>query len=582
MSKQKMSWRILAIAIVSYLISCSLLLFCGLGSSLSELIFYPLFASVFFVIKGMLSLSPDKKRTACSVILGFCLSASFVIGRKINLWEEPYFEYFKLSDVFFLLCIGIFLSCCFDLLLHFVARKDFVIRPRKTGIGFYFIIFAVIVVAWLPYYFIYYPGLLSPDSFSHINQVLGITELSNHHPVAYTMLVKVFIRFGMKVKDITFGVGCFSLFQLLSFAALLSFCICWLRKKGFSTYVLVAATAFFALNPIIAAYAVTMWKDILFGGYMLLLVLFLYDVVDSRGELLKTAKGMLLLSLLILCVAFSRNNGKYIIVVVLAAVVLYAKKNYKRLLPLALSLVIVIYGIQGPGYNLLGIRSGNFAESVGIPIQQIGYTLSHDGVVTSEQKNALDKIMPTEKIAEEYIPYSPDFIKFNSSFDNDYLNAHKSEFLKTWAQMLPDNFVKYVKAYLMQTVGYYHIGTTNWVVFAPSEEYEQNIQQVDLIESSTGHDFKPQIRTMTAYLMKAPIVKNLFNISVSFWLTAFLCAVMIVKRRARYIIPLLPLLALWATLMVAAPTFCEFRYMFSFHVCLPVIFLMMFTKTKSL
>jgi hypothetical protein len=39
---------------------------------------------------------------------------------------------------------------------------------------------------------------------------------------------------------------------------------------------------------------------------------------------------------------------------------------------------------------------------------------------------------------------------------------------------------------------------------------------------------------------------------------------------------LVPLLLLWLTLMVATPTFCEFRYMFAFSVAFPLVVLLSF------
>ena len=39
--------------------------------------------------------------------------------------------------------------------------------------------------------------------------------------------------------------------------------------------------------------------------------------------------------------------------------------------------------------------------------------------------------------------------------------------------------------------------------------------------------------------------------------------------------------AIWATIMIAVPTHCEFRYMFCFHLAIPIMILMLFDRQKK-
>lgn len=559
-------------------VSISLLTFEGFENSASPITVFLFLLGIYLIIHKAILLPYDRIRNILVVIFAALLSGTLVVGAKIDLWKSPGFSSFAPKDIVFWLGLCVILYFTIMLLTDFAVKREFSLCCRKQKKTFFLIVFAVICSAWLPYFLIFYPGILSSDSFSHVNQFLGITPLNNHHPVLYTLIVELFMSIGMRFGNITVGVACFSLFQLITVAAGLSYFVYWLSSKGAPKFVIGLTIVFFAFNPVIATYSITMWKDIFFAVWMLLLMLFLYDTIESGGELICTACGSARFAILSTLVSFARNNGRYVIFVLLMLLIIVYRKRIKRVLPLSLSILTFVFVIQGPVYGALHIKQSNFAESVGIPIQQIGFTVANGGIVTEEQKAILDQIMPLDKWGEKYVNWSPDSIKFDPDFNNEYLNENKGKFIKIWASMLPNNFIKYVKAYLMQTIGYYHIGTTNWVFYPGDAVYEQNIQKSDLLGKLFGQEFAPSVQKMTEKLIDAPIISAVFSISTMFWMTLALCIVLIVKRRSKYILTVIPLLLLWGTLMVAAPTFCEFRYMYSFHLALPLVLFMMFAK----
>ncbi|HCR43190.1 MAG TPA: hypothetical protein DIV41_01290, partial [Ruminococcaceae bacterium] len=75
------------------------------------------------------------------------------------------------------------------------------------------------------------------------------------------------------------------------------------------------------------------------------------------------------------------------------------------------------------------------------------------------------RLLDEKTVREVYNPLTADNIKFNKNFDNEFLENNKAKFFKTWAGMFPHNVKEYIKAYCLETVGYWHIGTENWVVF---------------------------------------------------------------------------------------------------------------------
>ena len=65
------------------------------------------------------------------------------------------------------------------------------------------------------------------------------------------------------------------------------------------------------------------------------------------------------------------------------------------------------------------------------------------------------------------------------------------------------------------------------------------------------------------------------------WIVVFVWAAGILLRRKGAWLYILPLALLWGTNMIAAPTYAEFRYLFSFALAIPFLIAMLFMRQKN-
>lgn len=515
-----------------------------------------------------------------SVLFGILLSASLVVGGNVDrgVWE---FRGFSYIDTFRFLVYAIVTTIVFYLVLCRIGQASQGLKQDEFLLRKWITKSAIIFICWIPYLLMFYPGNLSVDSYWSIQQILGNVPLSNAHPIMYTALVGFFVKIGMTIKDLEFGIALYSVFQMLVLSVVFGGVCEWLRKRSSKKWIVVLATVFFALNPLVAMYAITMWKDILFSTWVLLLVVYLYKLLGDEKEVICGTRTRVILSILGLLVAFGRNNGIYIVCLVYLSLIFYYRKFWKKTIPVFGIVLIFISLVQGPGYSIIGVQKGNLAESLAVPLQQIAYTVKHDGEIEESQAEFLENIIPLDKMAEVYIPYSANGVKFDSEFDNEFLENNVVEFLKVWGQMLPANFKNYVKAYLMHTLGYWHIGTNDWrciygVVDSPG------IEGIDFIEKITGVDFSENLsHFIESKINTIPIINLIYSIAFSVWTVVFAGVCFIESKKSKYLITILPLIGNWITIMIASPIFCEFRYMFSLHITLPVIFSMIYFEGFS-
>lgn len=512
-------------------------------------------------------------------IFSVLLAASFVLGGKVNtsgkVPSTQVFQPMYRSDGVYFLALAVTFCIVFSCLSDFLgkhplsAKQKYLCSSRTIWLGSSIFLF----LCWIPALLVFFPGGITWDSTACAVRALGKAPLSNQQPVLYILLMRPFLLGANALGFSTgTGVGVFLAVQTLAMAVMVGYFPAWLAKKQFSFWVAVPVLAYFALNPIFAVYAGTMWKDVLFGALILLYTLQVYDILESKGEALKHAGALAGFLTLNLLVCFMRNNGYYIVLVTLVVLAVLYQKQWKRLLPAFLAVLILVPVVQGPGYKAMKILPSPFAESVGVPLQQMSYTVVCGGKMTARQKAYMENLLPQQTIKQAYRPFTADGIKFHKQFNGIYLEEHKAEFFKTWLGMLVPNFSLYVKAYAMETLGYWHMGTTNWVA-AFGVAKGCGAEQMDIVPRNIAGLAANQqaIKNHISYTQRCiPFVSWILNIGFLVWAAVFALFQLLQRRDRRRALTLLPGALLWLTLMVASPTYCEFRYLFFFALQLPL------------
>lgn len=472
-------------------------------------------------------------------------------------------------------CLVAFVLLC--PLVRFVSCHG---SPWKDGIfdkRLFFTVFAVVFAVYFVQFLINFPGCCSPDSDTLIRMLDGSSSLSSWSPVLHSAFVAPFVWFGRFVGDMTWGVALHSLVQMFLFSLVLAYAVSWLARRGAPCLLVLFAIVFFVLDPVMARYSITMWRDVPFSLCVLLYVLCLADIVLMKGYI--NAKIAFKLVFLSLGVGLFRSNGVYVVFLTLFVLtVVYRKVSLRRLLPVLIGVPIAIFVIAGPVYAAMGASSSPFRESVGIPLQQVGAVVYYDGEMTDSQEEFIQDFMSTEDIKGDYDPTTADGLKYGGHFKDEWMEENKDAFMRTWFDLGVQNPLLYLRAWLASTEGYWNANTSNWVVASsgclgnPGESVLYEMTGIDGLNRDSQEDFQ-ELR-LTHFPTYA-----LYSIAVSFWL-ALGCALFAFRRQRELVIPLVPLLSIWLTMMVAAPTYCEFRYMFALHLAIPFMIALVFAAAS--
>lgn len=241
-----------------------------------------------------------------------------------------------------------------------------------------------------------------------------------------------------------------------------------------------------------------------------------------------------------------------------------AKAVYPPLFAALLIAVIVKY----PVMSAFHVQQPDFIESVSIPMQQITAVICNDRYLSDEERALIEEVVDLTYIHELYNPTFADNIKeLVRAGNQDYLAAHKNEFLKLWIDLGLRYPGDYLTAYVKQTYGYWYPDSFYLVAEA------EGVSATDLGVSHTPLIGGPLVIKAKEIAIKlgsmVPVYGTLWSMGVACWVMLFSVSVSVIRRDYHRLICYLPCIALLLSVLAATPVATEFRYVYFLVLCLP-------------
>ena len=371
--------------------------------------------------------------------------------------------------------------------------KDGAFGKRR---GFLFVLL-LLLVSWLPYLLSFAPGSVLDDSLASIMPWTNGTPLTNHHPVVYSLLVGGFVYLS-KILPLSLNAAVFlySLVQSVCLAGTLAAMFCRLQRAGARRWVLAAGIGYAMIVPYFPAYAMILWKDPLYSCALLWLSMLLFDAVRKEGVLSDRA-WQIKWFLALLCTAFLRNNGAFCLLFMAAALLLTGRrKQFFCTACMTVIVALLFFTVQHTVYPLCHIADTEYTEKIGIPLQQLAATVAYEGKMGEEERAFLLKIMPKQEWKERYAPCLADKIKWTDGANMEYISQNKRSFWKVWGNLLLKNPAIYLRAYGMDTFGFWAPGVQNRYGYVDLyiTENDLGLHQMDLIQKLFGRTIRPLLK----------------------------------------------------------------------------------------
>ena len=474
---------------------------------------------------------------------------------------------------------GIYAIICYLSLntAYWIITRDYNIKSYeiKHPKRLWWVFFAVIMVANIICWMTFGTALISQDNM--LIYYWGI-KLSCQHPIFYMAFVLLSQNIGIWLGSMLYGVWFYNIVQMLIISSLLAVFLVWVFKQQIPAVLKYLIAAYYILIPLFSLYAMNMEKDPLFSIAVMVMTISLYNIIKQNAK-----KDWIIFWISVFFVEILRNNGFYMTIGTIAFLLFCYRDMYRNTL-IALSIVILAHVGAGMAMKAVGTEQ-LFQEKIGVPIQQIAATVKNDGLLTEEQKNFINKIMPLENMKKAYNPYASDSIKWAGvklGYDRDFLESHQKELLKHWLAIMPNNADIYIKAYLKVSIGWwapYYFKKIDYKSF-----WSPNRENLKAFAEENDLDINPVLNgKIKEYLEKYYDLSGYFpREGMLFWLLSFSALLYFLKRRSfKEIIIYLPCFLLWLTIMVAAPKARGFRYVLSFAYLLPFFVALLFAEKTS-
>ena len=281
-------------------------------------------------------------------------------------------------------------------------------------IGKQWILSGILLLCWIPWGILCFPGNLPWDAGTGIAWFLGLDRSNVNNPYFQNILFGSFYPLGQGLGLPAFGICLYCWLQMILEAVLLGHVIAYLadRWAGKYAYILVI---FYGLLPVFPIYAFMMGKDSNLALAMLWMVYLLLRSSGEREAFWSRKRNVVCIAVLPVILSLLRNFAGWVPLII-SAVLLLKWRGKAGILPAALSAAaLIMVSLVIP--RLAGIPAAEIKEEMSIPLQAAAYYVQeHPEEVTAEEQETIESVVDWATFTEAYNPDIADRIKDPSRF----------------------------------------------------------------------------------------------------------------------------------------------------------------------
>lgn len=442
--------------------------------------------------------------------------------------------------------------------------------------------FIAIVICYIPYMIAFYPAIMGYDPANQIKEVMGIhtrymdsvvlldpnMTLTNFNPLVHTLILGNCFKLGYNIGNVNLGLFLYSIIQVIVLVSVLSYSIYYMKKEKVPTILLYITLGIYALVPVFPFYAMSTVKDTFFSAFILLYIIKLYDIIKNK----QTTKDYVILFFISVLVILFRNNGIYTVMLSMPFLLISLKDKRKPIITVIVCLLACYIGYGKVLLPSLKISNTSVREMLSIPFQQTARVVKYRGdELPEEEKEAIDKILIYDTLAERYEPDLSDAVK--NKYNKYATSEELMDYFKVWFNQFFRYPVDYLDATINNVYGYFYPNTSKWYFY---HGYNSKLEEAGF--DYHYNDMKGLRDGLVGYgniFPYIPVIGMFLNIGFVVWLYFIILGFLIINKSSKYIPVILPALSL-ILVCIAGPANTYFRYAQPFIFSLPVVLFLLY------
>ena len=402
-----------------------------------------------------------------------------------------------------------------------ISAKGIHTQKQITWIGY----FLFIIVCWIPYLYILYPGINNPDTtnqllefFNHGNWVRDDYPIAwyivGRHPFTITNQHNFFVTilYGSNVKlgwalfhNAALGLFFNVLVQALLITAVYTYALVVFNNYGMSLKNIKRFAIFFALFPMFPVTTMFLTKNVLYSGFLMLAILLVADAFNDE-KLFKKFSWNFWFCISIFGQLLTQKYAIYVIIIFAMLVLIFLRTNrrYLTIITEIFLLLVIFIGGQNILFKTLNVPRGDPIEGQAIVIQSTAlYQKKFPNDMNNSEKKVINKVFVRKNLAHLYNPLISDPIKssggkkvglkpngkFNSHIIKGYKEGYRYQtvtksdiksFKKVWKNLMLRHPDILIQAFMNNSYQYIDITSTptNSVASIPSDSF--NLAHTDI------------------------------------------------------------------------------------------------------
>ena len=417
--------------------------------------------------------------------------------------------------------------------------------------------------------FKYWPMVYGFDTIEYITQVFDYKSLTNHHPVFNAWILVPFIKFGLFIGNVNYGIFLAVLIQIAIISTITAYAIQTILKLEIPRIIKLSAIVFYAIYPVYAHQAATLCKDTPFGYSMLVFVLCLLKLGLEKENFFKSKLNIFLSIISIVLMILHRNNGFHVAILSMPFVIWFCKGKFRKIATFSTVGIILFYALWGWFITKMGVIPGWEQEKYSLISQQFGRIAKTENL-SDEDKTEMQKYLTcsTERLADVYLPEVSDPTK--ALLNPQEFKADLFGFLSFSIKMMFKYPLESLNGFLSTTYGFWYIeyvdcpgGGGSLHDYPAHNQLTKQFVQKEI--------FKNPIANFADKIMQKrniPIVSLFFRCGFIVWIFLFCFTYCWYRKNYKTMLIFAPLFALWFTCL--ASPYSNYRYIFGIATTIPV------------
>ncbi len=423
------------------------------------------------------------------------------------------------------------------------------------------LVWGVILLCWLPYFLAYFPGIFSYDAPAQLWQAEHPMELNDHNPLVHTLLIKLCLSIGGSRQNC---ILVHSIIQMLIMSFIFSYVIYQLSHLHVHYKIRIASLVWFALCPFNAIFSMVAAKDVLCGGFLVLLTILMIDMVKRPQEFFQSIPKQIFLALSCFLFSLFRNNALYAALFAALLTLIIYRKYWKGILRTLGVGVFAAWIIMNPLYTVLDLKYESSEEMLSVPAHQVAWAAkNHWDELTEEERETLNIAFDNNAVVWEL--HNPRLADTSKNF---LKKTTKEEFFSIWRKFLIKYPVDYIEAFLNlnllswypdagypdQHIYHHYIEDDMANVWGDGEPVERRTLSqplLSLFETFPNH---------TAQWMDLPLISTLCSVGTPIYILLLALILLLAKKKNGMTAALLPSIALWLTFLLGPISLIRYHY----------------------